>query len=120
MKAGLAKQITPEMNRRGASKLKGASWPVSPESLRAEDDRKVQESYNEWLSVQWEEYSSRNTVADHAHREQAFWSGETVRKKAGQESLTLGFVTKDACPGVGDDIEHIPGMLLIKRKAKNA
>jgi len=27
-----------------------------------------------------------------------------------QETRTMGYVTKDLCPGRGDDIDHVPGM----------
>jgi hypothetical protein len=37
-------------------------------------------------------------------------SGEQAVFVAGNNEIpTMGYVTRDACPGIGDDIEHVPG-----------
>ena len=30
--------------------------------------------------------------------------------EVGKDAPTMGYVTRDSCPGKGDDIEHVPGM----------
>ncbi|KAF8527014.1 Metallo-dependent phosphatase-like protein [Hysterangium stoloniferum] len=43
--------------------------------------------YQQWMHAQWQRWNWENDVAD---------------------GLTLGYVTKDACPGTGDDVTHAP------------
>ncbi len=91
LSASLARRIVEQLNLAGPTKL--YSEPSGP---RGEDER-VERIYREWLSNQWDEYAlNRDTV-----EEQVAWSG--------RRTPTMGYVTRDACPGVGDDIEHIPG-----------
>ena len=84
------------MNRAGASKL------LPDESAtRARVEARVQRTYDSWLQAQWDDYVARHMAAGGLE--------ETVLDAWGQETLTMGYVTKDACPGVGDDIQHVPG-----------
>jgi hypothetical protein len=60
-------------------------------------------TYNQWMAEQWLEHST--IQAGRQEGDQAtFVSGKE------KETRTMGYVTRDACPGVGDDIEHVPGM----------
>lgn len=92
--AGLAGNITEEMNRAGASKLLPSSESKSREAVEREVDR----VYNEWMAEQWAKHLSRSS--DDA---QIVFDGSRT------DTPTMGYVTKDLCPGIGDDIEHIPG-----------
>lgn len=88
--AGVAHNITIEMNRAGASKLQ----PLSPSE---DDDAYVHKVYSDWLADQWERYEAEQLASSDA---QVAFTATKPR--------TLGYVTHDACPGKGDDIEHIP------------
>ncbi|WVN90586.1 uncharacterized protein L203_105826 [Cryptococcus depauperatus CBS 7841] len=91
LKAGLARKITDQMNRAGASKFI-PSKPSSPLEVEARVDR----IYEAWLSEQWNE--------DRLKAE----NFEQHVLDIPEKPRTIGFVTRDACPGKGDDIEHIP------------
>jgi hypothetical protein len=52
--------------------------------------------YNAWLKRQWEE------------RDRALLKQSTEIAAAASTPLTLGYVTTDSCPGVGDDTLHTP------------
>lgn len=84
--AGLAYNITVEMNRAGTSKL-------LPEE---DDDAHVHRVYSEWLADQWERYEAEEARQD------------TAQVPFAVKPRTLGYVTHDSCRGKGDDIEHIP------------
>jgi hypothetical protein len=110
--ASIARNITAQLNANGISKLVDSDTLGASASKR-EDDARVNRIYGEWLAGQWERHVQREIlggqdVAREAGREagaaQSFWSG--------QESggSTLGYVTEDDCPGIGDDIEHVPGV----------
>ena len=60
--------------------------------------------YNEWMTNQWEEHVSSFVSHEGDGVGQVVFGGH-----AKVEERTMGYVTKDACPGVGDDIEHVPG-----------
>lgn len=81
------------MNRAGASRFA----PLSPQE---DDDAYVRKVYNDWLQQQWDDYLLEELM------------GETdeiaLGGSPGEKPHTLGFVTKDDCPGRGDDIRHIP------------
>ncbi|WWD18629.1 hypothetical protein CI109_103082 [Kwoniella shandongensis] len=100
LSAGLARNITEQLNRAGASKL----LPTVP-STKREEEQRVQATYDEWMRSQWEDYVESQGVVDIEFEGQqtVFSSATTVKKPS-----TLGYVTKDACPGKGDDIDHIP------------
>ncbi|BEI83281.1 hypothetical protein CcaverHIS002_0311490 [Cutaneotrichosporon cavernicola] len=97
LKAGLGKAIADEMNRAGASKL-------LPMSGREEDDAHVQQVYNEWLASQWNEYVENGGDDLFENEGGQMPLGRPVPEKP----KTLGYATRDACVGKGDDIEHIP------------
>lgn len=52
--------------------------------------------YNAWLKRQWEE------------RDRALHKHSTEIAAAKNATITLGYVTVDSCPGVGDDTLHLP------------
>lgn len=52
--------------------------------------------YNAWLKRQWEE------------RDHALLARAEEIATAANTTLTLGYVTSDSCPGVGDDVLHAP------------
>ncbi|KAJ7827637.1 Metallo-dependent phosphatase-like protein [Mycena olivaceomarginata] len=89
-----AVNVLPELNRAGAERL----WPGEDE-LEGEEkslqmrmwrhERKVEHGYVEWLEDMHRRYHEHsNAVAE--------------------ESRTVGYVTTDSCPGVGDDTLHTP------------
>jgi hypothetical protein len=78
------------MNRAGASKF-------APRTPQEDDEAYVREVYEEWLEEQWNDYVATGLTSS---------IGETVFGHG--KPSTLGYVTKDACRGRGDDIEHIP------------
>lgn len=85
------------MNRAGASKLMSKS-PVTP----YEEEQRVKRIHDRWLYEQWQAYELENA-----------YEGDTQKvmvDKGKDKPRTLGHVTKDKCPGTGDDIAHIPGM----------
>jgi hypothetical protein len=96
---GLARRVVAEMNRAGTTKL----IPDQPGN-RQEEDERVNRIYNQWMRRQWSDYAIGSGGVNGNPTEQTVFSGaERLKGKR------LGFVTKDACPGRGDDIEHIPG-----------
>ncbi|KAJ6560221.1 Metallo-dependent phosphatase-like protein [Mycena capillaripes] len=88
-----AMKVLPEMNRAGAERF----WPgetaleddESRETRMWRHERDVEKGYTEWLDNMHRQYHARPAAAT---------EGE----------LTLGYVTTDACPGVGDDVPHAP------------
>lgn len=98
--AGLAEKITIEMNRAGASKLMN-----SPPSPDVDDDAYVRHVYQSWLAEQWDTFAAEHLQGS------GISDVEDVLMLARSDATkphTLGYVTHDACPGKGDDIEHIP------------
>lgn len=59
---------------------------------RAVDAKVVDETYSEW----------RRAQNDAARRDL-----EALDRRADAQGATLGYVTKDSCPGLGDDTEHV-------------
>lgn len=90
--AGLARNLTDQMNRDGTTKLA----PSRPSSLY-EADRAVDRTYGIWLDEQAGRWASERD----GH-------GGQTRFSAAARKRSLGYVTHDACPGAGDDIEHRP------------
>ncbi len=90
------------MNKAGASKFA----PSTPRTIQEEDER-VERNYQAWLEMQAEQYEQ-----DQLTQTRQLRLGSVSDLSAKKEKLTLGYVTKDACPGKGDDIEHIPRELL--------
>ena len=84
------------MNRAGASRF----LPSIPTRQSVEAD--VDRVYGTWLKGQWEEHVASSALSLDDQRAQVVFG----RK---DDERTMGYVTKDACPGVGDDIEHVPG-----------
>ncbi|WVQ83059.1 hypothetical protein IAT38_005197 [Cryptococcus sp. DSM 104549] len=100
LKASLARKITAQMNRAGASKLL-PSTPTTP----FDEEARVQRIHDAWMREQW----------DDCMRERGMLAGGEEGERGAQKTMmlpgkpvTLGYVTKDLCPGKGDDIEHIP------------
>lgn len=99
------------MNRAGPSKfMPSASSQKSDldlQKMRSEDDLAVRREYDNWLSDQREAYEDsveyQKNQVEEGGGQMIF--GQNIK---GHHGLTLGYVTKDACPGKGDDIEHIP------------
>lgn len=84
--AGIAKQVLPALNNAGADERKR-----SLESLYARDEMygrgHVEHIYREWLAAM---------------------DARSGPERRAMQNATLGYVTNDACPGVGDDILHTP------------
>jgi hypothetical protein len=62
-------------------------------------ERQVDETYNQWMAEQWIDHISRTGGG-----------GSQAAFEVGKNEPTMGYVTRDSCPGKGDDIEHVPGM----------
>lgn len=90
--AGIAANLTEELNRAGASRF-------APSFSADEVERRVAETYNQWMAEQWFDHIS--TAGD---------VGNQAVFTADKNEPTMGYVTRDSCPGKGDDIEHVPGM----------
>lgn len=88
--AGIAANLTEELNRAGASRF-------APSSDVTEVERKVDETYNQWMAEQWFDHIS------------AGGGGSQATFEVAKDGPTMGYVTRDSCPGKGDDIEHVPG-----------
>ncbi|ODN81879.1 hypothetical protein L202_02229 [Cryptococcus amylolentus CBS 6039] len=102
--AGLARNITDQMNRNGASKLVPSLTPSTP----VEEEARVQRIYQDWMKEQALDYElqqEETRLRTVGRGDQAVLGLEGVSQA---KPRTLGFVTKDKCPGKGDDIEHIP------------
>ncbi|KAF8182105.1 Metallo-dependent phosphatase-like protein [Mycena galopus ATCC 62051] len=86
-------KVLPALNDAGAERL----WPDEAGDLEESqqmrvwrDEREVENAYAERLADMHRRY--------HEH----------PRAAAAEEELTLGYVTADACPGIGDDTPHTP------------
>lgn len=99
------------MNRAGTTKFAPSPKASSLQSelgskrLRYEDDLRVKREYDNWLAGQREEYEGSAEFTYGMEGNQVVL-GDNGRR--GKHGLTLGYVTRDACVGKGDDIEHIP------------
>ena len=62
----------------------------------------MDETYDQWMAEQWFDHIS--TASD---------VGNQAVLTADKNAPTMGYVTRDSCPGKGDDIEHVPGMSLL-------
>jgi len=91
--AGLAANLTDELNRAGASR-----FAPSISSSYEDVEREVDETYDQWMSEQW-----LGHLSGRGEGQATFVSDRTYES-------TMGYVTRDSCPGKGDDIEHVPGM----------
>lgn len=96
----MARQLIDQMNRDGTTKL----LPHSPPS-RFDDDQLVERECQARSALAWDEYISERLSSGDETNELSFDALERSGAK------TLGYVTRDACPGIGDDIEHISGKL---------
>ncbi|KAF8589377.1 hypothetical protein K439DRAFT_1628820 [Ramaria rubella] len=79
----VASRVLDELNGSGSSSKKRSEQAM--ENLYKRGD--VSMRFRQWLQDQWER--------------------STLERRA-IENLTLGYVTHDACPGVGDDTPHTP------------
>ncbi|KIR42954.1 vacuolar protein [Cryptococcus deuterogattii 99/473] len=93
--ASLARNITDQMNRAGASKFMSTS-PVTP----YEEEQRVKRIHDRWMYEQWQAYEREIT--------QEGGTQKVMVDKGKDKPRTLGHVTRDKCPGTGDDIAHIP------------
>ncbi|PCH36598.1 hypothetical protein WOLCODRAFT_167014 [Wolfiporia cocos MD-104 SS10] len=84
---GIADAVLPALNKAGADEKRSLERMEREMERYAKGD--VAPRFNAWL----EEMSARR-VERRAEKE--------------KENLTLGYVTSDLCPGVGDDTPHIP------------
>ncbi|WVF68981.1 hypothetical protein IAT40_003755 [Kwoniella sp. CBS 6097] len=103
--AGLARNTTEQMNRSGASKLVPTpSMPASTSEVytKAEEEARVRRIHDQYLAEQWEDYQSQFPKGSNGVNMDQVVFGVHDKPR------TLGLVTKDKCPGRGDDIEHIP------------
>jgi hypothetical protein len=98
--AAIARNITSQLNRAGASRLLPSNG-----TTREEIDKRVDDTYGEWMSDQYTEYIASKSSNSAQATFQA--SGKE------QETRTMGYVTKDLCPGRGDDIDHVPGVFSV-------
>jgi hypothetical protein len=102
----MIKRIKEEMDRAGASKLRPDNQQDSSSltlaQRRAEIDRRVDEEYQRWMAEQWEDYLIQGGEA--RDTTQVSWD-------VGGRIKTMGYVTRDSCPGKGDDVNHFPGEL---------
>jgi hypothetical protein len=102
------------MNRAGTSKLVPSPRISSSRSesdirqMRYEDELRVKREYDSWLFDQREEYEGSINIMESGGEQMVLGNKDGRR---GKDGLTLGYVTKDACRGKGDDIEHIPRAL---------
>jgi len=83
----VANQILPSLNKHGADQRRSLFDELEGREHELYARGHVDRRYNEWL----EEMDRR---------------GGEQRRAAG--NLTLGYVTHDKCPGVGDDVLHAP------------
>ena len=83
----MARRLVDQMNYAGPSKV----------GLFTAEDEHIDRIFGAWMSSQWEAYQIANIRQD----EQLAFSVEPT-------ALTMGYLTRDACPGIGDDIQHIP------------
>jgi hypothetical protein len=130
--AGLAKRITAEMNRAGATKLL-PSPSTHSEALTGVTSQEVEEMveriYRETMAQQWDLYAAQQLLLQESEAEMQFGArsrsrsidtnldddaldADTEYAHSTRGGLTMGYVTRDRCPGKGDDIEHVPGELL--------
>ncbi|PPR00075.1 hypothetical protein CVT24_008977 [Panaeolus cyanescens] len=81
----VANQVLPALNNAGADERRRALMEDRDSELYARGH--VDTVYRRWL----QEMDERNGLARRA-----------------AQNLTLGYVTTDSCPGVGDDVQHAP------------
>ncbi|KAJ7682060.1 Metallo-dependent phosphatase-like protein [Mycena polygramma] len=85
-------RVLPELNRAGAERFWSEEAGLKGESLQMRmwrHEREVETGYREWLEDMHHRYQARPTTAT-------------------EDEMTLGYVTTDSCPGVGDDTPHAP------------
>ncbi|KAJ7755792.1 Metallo-dependent phosphatase-like protein [Mycena metata] len=88
----VAVKVLPALNGKGAERL----WPSEREEGESREmrawrvEREVEREYANWLEDMHRQYY------------------DSERSATLQGELTLGYVTTDACPGVGDDVAHLP------------
>lgn len=58
--------------------------------------------HDKWMYEQWQAYERE--IAQEGDTQ------KVMVDKGKDKPRTLGHVTRDKCPGTGDDIAHIPGM----------
>ncbi|KAI0943929.1 hypothetical protein AcV7_001880 [Taiwanofungus camphoratus] len=81
----IANKVLPALNKAGADEKRSVElWEREMERYAKGD---VSKRFNAWL----EDMSRRSGSPE---------------KRASSQNLTLGYVTKDSCPGVGDDTPH--------------
>ncbi|KAJ7055073.1 Metallo-dependent phosphatase-like protein [Mycena amicta] len=88
-----ATKVLPTLNADGPERVwGGGEGEMSAEEARQlriwKQEREIEEVYRDWL--------------EDMHRRHA------VSTSATQSELTLGYVTTDSCPGLGDDVPHTP------------
>ncbi|KAJ7094369.1 Metallo-dependent phosphatase-like protein [Mycena epipterygia] len=83
-------KVLPALNRAGGERLWTEEKEGESRRMRMwRQEQEVEQGYMDWLEVMHRQYYARPTVA-------------------AQDKLTLGYVTTDSCPDVGDDVPHTP------------
>jgi hypothetical protein len=118
------------MNRAGATKLL-PSPSTHSEALTSvtsqQEEQRVDRIYRETMAEQWDLYAAQQLLIQESEAEMQFGArhrstntnldndgldADTDDEHSIRAGLTMGYVTRDRCPGKGDDIEHVPGELL--------
>lgn len=101
----LGSKVLAALNTAGASnKKRDADSKVSKRFLGGAREETAEEyargvvdgRYNSWMKDQWE------------RRDQYLHARSLATGYAANATLTLGYVTADSCPGIGDDTLHTP------------
>ncbi|KAF9519339.1 hypothetical protein BS47DRAFT_1370749 [Hydnum rufescens UP504] len=90
----------------GGSKRSGSSMLADYEDPAEYARGNVDARFNQWKRAQWERAQQQQANDDHK-RGGEHWGGHYNPHHV-KSTLTLGYVTKDSCPGVGDDTLHTP------------
>ncbi|KAL4249237.1 Calcineurin-like phosphoesterase domain-containing protein [Abortiporus biennis] len=85
--AGVANKVLPALNNAGANEKREFLEALDKRELEAYERGYVDMIYTRWL----EEQDRRSGI-----------------ERRAAQNLTLGYVTQDSCPGVGDDVLHAP------------
>ena len=107
--AGLARRLTAQMNANGPTKLFPDQHDTGNSAMR--EYERIDKLYRQTRMLEWERYLSENGQ---------FGTDAQMTLGSITEPLTMGYVTHDACPGRGDDIEHIPGTSPLSRDSCSA
>ncbi|MBW0507425.1 hypothetical protein O181_047140 [Austropuccinia psidii MF-1] len=116
-----AEKLLAEMNRGGVAISRTTQTKIR-RSLESIDDLKkdekyhlghdIEEHYRHWLKLQFLRHQHSQLPLISGNNQEIDLNGEIVARSISQHSGALkssyGYVTKDQCPGEGDDIAHQP------------